>query len=85
MIHLLSFYPSSWYICDFFLFHIEIEGKGEWIIGAGGKVYVAPPSQIIGGPGPLAPLAPSFYAYVIAPDEMHQPVSDNKIDRKDPK
>ena len=21
-------YPSAWYICDFFLFHIEIEGKG---------------------------------------------------------
>ena len=20
-------YPSTWYICDFFLFHIETEGK----------------------------------------------------------
>ena len=27
-LHLLLFYPSTWYICDFFLFHIEIEGKG---------------------------------------------------------
>ena len=39
---LLLFYPSTWYICDFFLFHIEIEGKGGWIIG-GAKGYVAPP------------------------------------------
>ena len=29
----LLFYPSTWYICDFFLFHIEIEGKRGWIIG----------------------------------------------------
>ena len=47
------------YIYDFFLFHIEIEGKGRWIIG-GAKGYVAPhPSQIIGGgaapPGPTLP------------------------------
>ena len=40
----------------FFLFHIEIEGKGGWIIG-GAKGYVGPPSQIIGGGGGLA------YAY----------------------
>ena len=33
MENLLLFYPSIWYICDFFLFHIEIEGKGGWIIG----------------------------------------------------
>ena len=24
---IIIFYPSTWYICDFFLFHIEIEGK----------------------------------------------------------
>ena len=60
MLHLLLFYPSTWYICDFFLFHIEIEGKGGWII-AGAKGYVGPPSQIIGGPGPPGP--PSSYAY----------------------
>ena len=39
-------------MCDLcFLFHIEIEGKGGWIIGGGGgKGSVAPPpSQIIGG------------------------------------
>ena len=35
-LHLLLFYPSTWYICDFFLFHIEIEGKGGWIIWGGG-------------------------------------------------
>ena len=50
--------PSTWYICDFFLFHIEIEGKCGWTIrgGGGGKGYVGPPSQIIGGracPPPL--------------------------------
>ena len=41
---------STWYICDFFLFHIKIEGKGGWIIGwrGGGE----------GGPnGMLAPLS----------------------------
>ena len=44
-LHLLLFYPSTWYICDFFLFHIETEGKGGWIIGGGGggKGYVGPP------------------------------------------
>ena len=36
----------------FFLFHIEIEGKGGWIIGGGGgggQRVCWPPSQIIGG------------------------------------
>ena len=37
-LHLLLFYPSTWYICDFFLFHIKIEGKGGWIIGGGQRV-----------------------------------------------
>ena len=36
-------------------FHIEIEGKYGWIIGVGGKRYVAPPSQVIGGLPPLTP------------------------------
>ena len=45
----------AWYICDFFLFHIEIEGKGGWIIG-GPKGMLAPPSQIIGGGGEASPL-----------------------------
>ena len=31
----ILFYPSTWYICDFFLFHIESEGKFGWIIGKG--------------------------------------------------
>ena len=35
-VHLLLFYPSTWYICNFFLFHIETEGKGGWIIGVRG-------------------------------------------------
>ena len=41
------------------MFHIEIDGKGGWIIGGGGgggggKGYVSP-SQFIGGPGPHSP------------------------------
>ena len=38
------------YICDFFLFHIEIEGKSGWIIGGwgGAKVYVGPLSNYWG-------------------------------------
>ena len=56
-LHLLLFYPSAWYICDFFLFHIEIEGKCGWIIGRA-KGYVAlPPLKLLAG-------GPSSYAYV---------------------
>ena len=45
-------------ICDFFLFHIEIQGKGGWIIG-GAKGYVGPPPLKLAPPGP----PPSSYAY----------------------
>ena len=62
MLHLLLFYPSTWYICDFFLFHIEIEGKGGWIIGGGGgggeggaKGMLAPPLKLLGGGGGWPP------------------------------
>ena len=58
-LHLLLFFPSTWYICDFFLFHIEIEGKGGWIIwggGGGGKEYVGPPTLKLLGGGPGLPL-----------------------------
>ena len=70
-LHLLLFYPSTWYIRDFFLFHIEIEGKGGWIIffggGGGAKGMFPPPSQIIGwGPGPL-----STYAYGLQSPMTH--------------
>ena len=54
--HLLLFYSSTGNICDFFLFHREIEGKGGWIIGGGQRVCWPLPSQIIGEPAPLAPL-----------------------------
>ena len=43
--------PSTWYIYDFSLFHIEIEGKGGWIIGGGAKGMLAPLSNYWGGGG----------------------------------
>ena len=57
-LHLLLFYPSTWYICDFFLFNIEIEGKGGWIIWGGGqRVCWAPPlsNYWVGGLTPPLP------------------------------
>ena len=52
------FYPSTWYICDLFRFHIEIEGKCGWIIG-GAKGYVGPPlSNYWGGAWPPLFLMP---------------------------
>ena len=59
-IQVIFTYPSTWYICEFFLFHIGIEGKYGWIIRGDGQRVCWPPSQIIGGPGPLPPLS---YAY----------------------
>ena len=62
-LHLLLFYPSTWYICDFFPFHIEIEGKGGWIIAGGGQWVCWPPlpNYCWGGlapPGPPPPPPP---------------------------
>ena len=56
-LHLLLFYPSTWYICDLFLFHIEIEGKYGWIIWRG-KGYVVPPLKLLGGGGGWPPCPP---------------------------
>ena len=44
--------PFNLVRCDFFLFHIEIEGKGGRIIGGRQRVCWLP-SQIIGGLAPL--------------------------------
>ena len=44
----------------FFLFHIEIEGKWGWIIGGGGKGYVAPPLSNYWGGLPPPPPPPLF-------------------------
>ena len=69
-VHLLLLYPSTWYICDFFLFHIEIEGKGGWIIG--GPKGMLPPLSNYWPPCPPPPPPPppptSSYAYDILTD-----------------
>ena len=49
--------PINLVHCEFFRFHIEIEGKCGWIIwgwgvGGGGQRICWPPSQILGGPPP---------------------------------
>ena len=54
---ILPFYLSTWYICDFLLFHIEIEEKLLVDYWAGGDV--SPPLKLIGGPSPLAPPLPT--------------------------
>ena len=48
----VTFIPSTWYICDFFLFHIEIEGGGET------KGMLAPLKLLGGGGGSLPPHPP---------------------------
>ena len=50
MLHLLLFYPSTWFICDFFLFHIEIEENVGGLLG--GQRVCWSPFQIIEGPAP---------------------------------
>ena len=60
----LLFYPSTWYICHFFLFHIETEGKCGWIAGRGGggeQRVCWPPLKLLegGGAGPLGPHLPT--------------------------
>ena len=45
---IILFYPSAWFVFDFYLFHIEIEGNCGWIIGRGGW----PPVKLLGGPHP---------------------------------
>ena len=58
-VHLLLFYPSTWYICDSFLFHIEIEGNCGWIIGGGGaKGMLPPPLSNYWGACPPPPPSP---------------------------
>ena len=65
---IILFYPSAWFVFFFILFHIEIEGKCGWIIGGGGggKGYVGPLSNYLGGAFP----PPSSYAYE-APEQQN--------------
>ena len=71
--------PSTWYICDFFLFHIEIEGKCGWTIrgGGGGKGYVGPPLSNYWGAGlPPPPYYPIALEGLGAPQmTSQQPLS----------
>ena len=68
---IILFYPSAWFVFDFFLFHIEIEGNCGWIIvcvcvwGGGGGLA---PSQIIGWASHTPP--PPSYAYE-APEQQN--------------
>ena len=62
-LHLFIIFSSAWYICDFFLFHIEIEGKCGWIIG-GAKGMLPPPSNYWGAWPSLPPPPSPAYAYV---------------------
>ena len=59
-LHLLLFHPSTWYICDFFLLHIEIEGKCGWIIWGQRVCCPLPPLKLLRG---ACPPPPSSYAY----------------------
>ena len=52
--------PFNLYIYDFFLFHIEIEGKGGWIIG-GPKDMLPPPLSNYWGACPPPPLPPPLF------------------------
>ena len=73
--------------CDFYLFHMEIEGKGGWIIwGRRGvrKGYVAPLSQIIGGPGPLLPM-PIFLSLIYSTEGLSTHFWIKKILEQSPK
>ena len=52
---IILFYPSAWFVFDFFLFHIEIEGNCGWIIGGGGGGGVGPLSNYWVGLTPHLP------------------------------
>ena len=84
-LHLLLFFPSTWYICDFFLFHIEIEGICGWIIGGGGpKGMLAPPLKLLGGLPPPAP--PPFFlrlCFIIFAKDLSLPCFyTHRVERK---
>ena len=58
--------PFNLVHCDFFLSHIEIEGKGGWIIWRGGAKGMLPPplsNYWVGGPDPPPPPLPTPMGY----------------------
>ena len=46
-------------LCDFFLFHIDFEGEGRWIIGGVQRVCWPPSQIIVGGLTPPPPPLPT--------------------------
>ena len=61
---IILFYPSAWFVFDFFLFHIEIEGKCGWIIGGGGGGGGWPPLKLLGGPHLPPPHLPTLMKHL---------------------
>ena len=59
---IILFYPSAWFVFDFFLFHIEIEGNCGWIIGGGG-----------GGGGGVGPLS-NYWVGLTPPPHLPTPM-----------
>ena len=61
---IILFYPSAWFVFDFFLFHIEIEGNCGWIIGGGGGG---------GGGGGVGPLS-NYWVGLTPPPHLPTPM-----------
>ena len=48
---LLLFYPSTWYICEFFCFTYKLKENVGGLLGAGAKGMLAFPLKLLGGGG----------------------------------
>ena len=73
--------PFNLVLCDFFLLHIEIEGKCGWIIG--GQRVCWPPLKLLSRPlppPPPPPRSPSSFAYDILKNEeiLQNPPPQNR-------
>ena len=68
---IILFYPSAWFVFDFFLFHIEIEGNCGWIIGGVGGWGG-------GGVGPLS----NYWVGLTPPPPHHLPTPMKHLNNK---